>query len=252
MLHRHERTCEAKVRYQFPGGTYKTPKTIFDLLEDEGIAIPQHLRFFPYRTTFDFECMFDRDDRPDNSAKLTWEAKHVPLSVSVCSNVPSYDQPRCFVSDGDCKDLVKRMIDYLVEISKESGTLVKEQFSAIFRAIDEKLGEQDNEYNEAELLVDLQEDSEDENNQGIDVMNSDNEDEEEIGSENEEDRAFIDDISDSEEDQDLGFYRAFDQELGGRTEDRRETERKQDKKKEHPLVKLKVIICFIYVYKKIK
>ena len=35
-LHRHELTCEAKVRYQFPGGAYNVPKTIFELLEDEG------------------------------------------------------------------------------------------------------------------------------------------------------------------------------------------------------------------------
>ena len=42
MLHRHERTCEAKVHYTFPGGAYKTPPTIFELLEDEGFTIPPH------------------------------------------------------------------------------------------------------------------------------------------------------------------------------------------------------------------
>ena len=34
-LHRHERTCEAKVHYMFPGGAYKTPPTIFQLLEHD-------------------------------------------------------------------------------------------------------------------------------------------------------------------------------------------------------------------------
>ena len=58
MLNRHERTCEAKVIYQFPEGAYKTPPTIFHLLEEEGLSIPDHLKFFPYRATFDFECMF--------------------------------------------------------------------------------------------------------------------------------------------------------------------------------------------------
>ena len=37
-------------------------------------------------------------EHPRNTAKLTWEAEHIPLSVSVCSNVPGYDQPKCFVS----------------------------------------------------------------------------------------------------------------------------------------------------------
>ena len=46
MLHRHERTFKAKVQYQFPGGTYRTPPTIFQLLEDEHFTIPRHLKYF--------------------------------------------------------------------------------------------------------------------------------------------------------------------------------------------------------------
>ena len=46
-LNRHERTCEAKVRCQFPGGAYKTPPNVFQLLEYEGLAIPDDFKFFP-------------------------------------------------------------------------------------------------------------------------------------------------------------------------------------------------------------
>ncbi|CAH3017889.1 unnamed protein product, partial [Porites evermanni] len=94
MLNRHERTCEANVSYQFPGGAYKTPPTIFQLLGDEGLTVPEHLKFFPCRVTFDFECMFRPETDLNNTEKLTWDAKHIPLSVSVCSNVPDYDQPK--------------------------------------------------------------------------------------------------------------------------------------------------------------
>lgn len=87
-LNRHEKTCEAKVRFKFPGGAYKTPHTIFELLEDEGFNIPQHLKYFPYRATFDFEYMFNAKTGLDDTEKLLWKAKHIPLSVSVCSNVP--------------------------------------------------------------------------------------------------------------------------------------------------------------------
>ena len=139
MLNRHERTCEAKVHYQFPGGAYKTPPTIFQLLEDEGFTIPDHLKYFPYRATFDFECMFSPTTGLNDTEKLTWNTKHIPLSVSVCSNVPDYDQPKCFVSDGDSKQLVKEMIDYLVKISQKSYGLLSQEFSFIFEAIDQKL-----------------------------------------------------------------------------------------------------------------
>ncbi|KAK3705281.1 hypothetical protein QZH41_008170 [Actinostola sp. cb2023] len=233
MLHRHERTCEAKVRYRFPGSTYKTPKTIFDLLEDEGIAIPESYRYFPYRATFDFECMLNREECPNDTKKLSWVAKHIPLSASVCSNVPSYYKPQCFVTDGDSKDLVKHMIDYLVQISQESYNLLKEQFAEVFTAIDEKIGGN----NEPEATEERVENDDD---RGIDVLESGDEIEEEIEEENEEDRAFIDD--DCSEQQDPCFYQALNQELGERTI---QTEcelnpEHQEKKREHPLVRLKV------------
>jgi hypothetical protein len=50
-LNRHERTCDATVRHIFPGGAYKFPQTIFDLLADKGIDIPEDLKYFPYRAT---------------------------------------------------------------------------------------------------------------------------------------------------------------------------------------------------------
>ena len=241
MLNRHEKKCEAKVRYRFPGSTYKPSKTILHLLEDEGIAIPEELRFFPYRATFDFECMFDTSGLPHNSTKLTWENKHVPVSVSVCSNVPEYHEPRCFVSDGDCKALVKRMVDYLIEVSQESYRLMKEQFVEVFQAINDKLGAGDSTTDQP------LDGSEEEDEGGINVLESDDEDEEEYDSENEEDRAFIDD-DDSDDEEDVNFYRAFDRELGDTRVPHSRQEVQQEKKRPHPLVKLKVCIIVICLF----
>ena len=53
-------SLETKVRNVFPGGAYKVAQTIFGLLEDEGIVIPEELKYFPYRATFDFECYFKK------------------------------------------------------------------------------------------------------------------------------------------------------------------------------------------------
>ena len=70
-LNKHEKTCEATVRHVFPGGVYKVPQTIFDLLEDEGIVISEDLKYFPYRATFDFECYFKKEDQhPRNTADM--------------------------------------------------------------------------------------------------------------------------------------------------------------------------------------
>ena len=137
-LNQHERNCEASVRHTFPGGAYKIPQTIFQLLMDEGIDVPEDLRYFPYRATFDFESYFKHcTEHPMNSEKLTWEAEHIPLSVSVCSNVPRYDEPRCFVSSGDPSDLIKRFVEYLVEISEASYSCLIERYVEVFEQIEE-------------------------------------------------------------------------------------------------------------------
>ena len=116
-LHRHESTCEAGVNQIYKGGVYRPPSSIFERLDDEGIIASPVLRYFPYRATFDFECYFSDERLPVNSDKLQWSARHVPLSVSVASNVPGYEPAQCYVTDGDSDKLVADMMDHLTAIS---------------------------------------------------------------------------------------------------------------------------------------
>ena len=90
-LERHELTCEAGVRHVYKGGVYHTTPSVFQRLDDEGITVAETLRFYPYRATFDFECFFDGEDLPANSDRVQWIARHVPLSVSVASNLPGHE-----------------------------------------------------------------------------------------------------------------------------------------------------------------
>ena len=75
---------------------YHTAKTVFDRLEDEGIDVPEENRYFPYRATYDIEVMLQPTNKR-RSKKLEWTSHHVLLSVSVCSNVPTYTEPICFL-----------------------------------------------------------------------------------------------------------------------------------------------------------
>ena len=113
----HESTCEDGIRRVYKGGVYRPPASIFERLDDEGIIVSPVLRYFPYRATFDFECYFSDERLPVNSDKLQWSARHVPLSVSVASNVPGYEPALCFVTDGDADKLVGCMITRLNTIS---------------------------------------------------------------------------------------------------------------------------------------
>lgn len=232
---RHERTCDGKVQLKYPGGAYHVPKTIFQELEEEGIIVPEEARYFPHRATFDFECYFDKEkaDELANTDKLTWQSAHVPLSVSVCSDVPQYQEPKCFVSNGDPGQFITEFIQYLVSISTKSSSLLREQYAPVFEATNHAAVPSRGETHEdqlAQILVDIHEegqqaedeDSEEEDeSRGIDLMASDDEeDEEEIESENEEDRAFLDDeVSEN----DPSLYRRLNVEL--------DTERRQERRR---------------------
>ena len=206
-LRRHKKTCDGKVQLKYPGGAYHVPKTVFEELEEEGIIIPDEARYLPYRATYDFECYFNQEKAQElkNTKKLTWQTSHVPLSVSVCSNVPGYQAPNCFVSNGDPKQTLEDFVQYLTEISTMSSSLLREQYATVFEALKTARDPEKRETDEdrlAPMLVELQEGNEQETEtgeeskderRGIDLMASDDEgDEEEIESENREDRAFLD------------------------------------------------------------
>ena len=227
-LRQHEKTCDGKVQLKYPGGAYHVPKTIFEELEDEGIIVPEEARYFPYRATFDFECYFNKEKAEElkSTEKLNWQSAHVPLSVSVCSNVPEYQEPKCFVSSGDPKEFITEFIQYLVSISTKSSSLLREKYAPVFEALNDAAvfsrGET-NEDEQAQMLVDMQDGNEEsgseqetgqdsgDESRGIDLMASDDEgDEEEIQSENEEDRAFLDE---EVNENDPSFYRRINVEL---------------------------------------
>ena len=116
-LHRHERTCEAGVNRIYKGGVYRPPASVFERLDDEGIVVDEGLRYYPYRGTFDFECFFDRHNLPADTNTLQWSARHVPLSVSVASNVPGHEDAQCYITNGDSDKLVADMMAGLVATS---------------------------------------------------------------------------------------------------------------------------------------
>ena len=48
---------------------------------------------------------------------MQWIARHVPLSVSLASNVPGHETSHCYATDGDSDKLVGAMMSGLSAIS---------------------------------------------------------------------------------------------------------------------------------------
>ena len=137
--------------------------------------------------------------------------------MSVCSNVPEYQEPKCFVCSGEPREFTTEFIQYLVSISTKSSSLSQVQYAPMFEALNNGAVFSHGETYEdrlAETLVDIQEVEEDSEKEdeswGIDLMASDDEqDEEEIELDNEEDRAFLDEVNEN----DPSFYRRSNIEL---------------------------------------
>lgn len=137
-LKRH--TCEVRdiSRLVFSGGAFKEPQTIFDkLLFTAGIDVPQNLKSYPFRVTYDIECFLSPDNLPPPTEKIQFTSHHQLLSISVCSNVPGFDSPQCFVSSGEALGVVRQFTTYVLEIALKAKSLMKERFSEIYHQLEE-------------------------------------------------------------------------------------------------------------------
>ncbi|XP_070203679.1 uncharacterized protein [Littorina saxatilis] len=140
-MNRHEQTCQGEgSKETLKGGVYSPPQNIFQQLQNHGVQVATDF-VFPYRATFDFEVFFDTDNLPQTKSAESnctqYTAKHIPLSVSVCSNVPHFTEPTCFVSKGDPQELVDNMVNYLERISETSCALLCEEFKDVFDQLTE-------------------------------------------------------------------------------------------------------------------
>ena len=96
----------------------------------------ESLRYYPYRATFDFECWFDTEQLPSNS-EVHWVARHVPLSVSVASNVPGHERVKCLVTNGDSNKLVIDMMTILTSMSDAAYDSIKDSYENVLEQLAE-------------------------------------------------------------------------------------------------------------------
>ena len=188
---RHERACEAQVKLDYPGGVYTPSKTVFEKLEEEGIEVPQDLKYSKYFGTFDIEVYYPHSTTlPTKRPKLEFTAEDTLLSVSVAANVPGYLEPKCLIVEGeqekDGEELVKDLVTYLNEISDAAYELEQARYAELRAIIQETL--------RADPQQDMEADGDD------DIV-----DEVETNSE----REFIDD---DREEEDTSLYRRVDME----------------------------------------
>jgi hypothetical protein len=87
---------------------------------------------FPQPVTFRTHVAVTVPTEKRRSEKLEWTSHHVLLSVSVCSNVPTYTEPICFVTEGDTSETVESCLQHLTDISEKAFRLLVPRYAFVF------------------------------------------------------------------------------------------------------------------------
>lgn len=94
------------------------------------------MRYYEYRICFDIECFMKRESSIPDTDRVTYAYEHELASISVSSNVPEFTVPKCIISNGCPRELVKDTLKYMQDIAEKATLLQKEKFSDYLPQID--------------------------------------------------------------------------------------------------------------------
>ena len=131
-FNQHIKHCQGQVKYTYKGIVFRLTPTSFEELLELGIPVSKSDRFYPYFLVYDFECILSKKNLPPNTSLLEHQAKHIPLSCFLCSNIPGFRSPTCYISDGDSLKLVQKVIEYLEQMASAAFDLLKAKYQYVF------------------------------------------------------------------------------------------------------------------------
>ena len=135
-LERYLTTCSKRVKNVYPRNVYQIRETLFDKLNSFGIKYTSEQKLFKNSTIFDFESICVQAETFTDTITTTWIGKHVPISVSISSNL--VEEP-IFLCNSDPHHLVASFIGVLENLASQSKTKLKNLFLDIETTIKIKL-----------------------------------------------------------------------------------------------------------------
>jgi hypothetical protein len=85
----------------------------------------------PYECAFDFEAKSKKIETKDNEKKLQIVSEHVPVSVSIFSNVPEYDDKPIFLCNSEPRKLIKQFVQTILKISLKARSINEKKYDHI-------------------------------------------------------------------------------------------------------------------------
>ena len=124
--------CSERVKHIYPKNVYQLRETLFDKLDSFDILYTDDQKLFDNLAVFDFESICIPEEKFKNTKTTTWIGKHVPISVSISSNLIA--KP-IFLCNSNAQDLVESFIDAVEGLAKKRKTQMKLNFLEVETAI---------------------------------------------------------------------------------------------------------------------
>ena len=147
-LERHLVICKDRIKHVYPRKVYQLRETLFDKLDFFFIPYTKEQQLFKNLAVFDFESICVREEQFKDTETTQWIGKHVPISVSISSNL--IETP-IFLCNSNPRDLVESFVVALESLAAQSKAQMKLQFldietsiknrpNAIFAVLNERRG----------------------------------------------------------------------------------------------------------------
>ena len=136
-LERHSTTCTERVEKVYPRNVYQIRETLSDKFDSFSIKYTSEQKLFKILAVFDFEPICVQEETFRDTNTTTWIRKHVPISVSISSNL--VEEP-IFLCNSDPHHLVASFIGALENVASQSKAKMKNLFFDIKTTITTKLG----------------------------------------------------------------------------------------------------------------
>ena len=135
-LERHLVRCSERVKHIYPKNVYQIRETLFGKLESFGIQYTDDQKLFSNLAVFDFESICIPEEKFKNTDTTIWIGKHVPISVSISSNLLA---ELIFLCKSNPRYLVESFSDAVESLATQSKAQMKLKFLEIETAIKSKL-----------------------------------------------------------------------------------------------------------------
>ena len=137
-FNRHLKICKEREKNVYPRGVYSLRETLFEKLDKFSIAYPADDTVFKNLAVFDFEAICVHSMDINNTATTSWIGTHVPVSVSISSNL--LDEP-VFICENDPNRLIICFVAQLEIPAAKNKVDVRSKFLEVEAEIKTRLND---------------------------------------------------------------------------------------------------------------